>query len=52
MTDKQKQILSLVLTAVISLVVGVCGVFGIQVYSSCASTGSVDWNTSVERLSD
>ena len=28
MTDKQKQILSLVLTAVISLVVGVCGVFG------------------------
>ena len=44
MTDKQKQILSLVLTAVISLVVGVCGVFGIQVYSSCASTGSVDWD--------
>ena len=52
MTDKQKQILSLVLTAVISLVVGVCGVFGIQVYSSCTSTGSVDWNTSIEKLAD
>lgn len=52
MTDKQKQILSLVLTAVISLVVGICGVFGIQVYTSCTSTGSVDWDTSVERLAD
>ena len=52
MTDKQKQILSLVLTAVISLVVGVCGVFGIQVYSSCASTGSVSWDTSVEKIAD
>ena len=52
MTDKQKQILSLVLTAIISLVVGICGVFGIQVYSSCASTGSVDWDTSIERLAD
>ena len=52
MTDKQKQILSLVLTAIISMVVGVCGVFGIQVYSSCASTGSVNWDTSVERVAD
>lgn len=52
MTDKQKQILSLVLTAVISLVVGICGVFGIQVYSSCASTGSVNWDTSVEKIAD
>ena len=52
MTDKQKQILSLVLTAIISLVVGVCGVFGIQVYSSCASTGSVNWDTSVEKIAD
>lgn len=52
MTDKQKQILSLVLTAVISLVVGICSVFGIQVYTSCASTGSVNWDTSVERLAD
>ena len=52
MTDKQKQILSLVLTAVISLVVGVCGVFGIQVYASCASTGSVNWDTSIEKASN
>lgn len=52
MTDKQKQILSLVLTAVISLIVGICGVFGIQVYSSCASTGSVNWDTSVERIAE
>lgn len=52
MTDKQKQILSLVLTAIISLVVGICGVFGVQVYSSCASTGSVDWDTSIEKLAD
>lgn len=52
MTDKQKEILALVLTAIISLVVGICGVFGIQVYTSCASTGSVNWDTSVERVSD
>ena len=52
MDDKKKQILSLVLTAIISLVVGVCGVFGIQVYSSCASAGSVNWDTSVERIAD
>ena len=52
MTDKQKQILSLVLTAIISLVVGVCGVFGIQVYASCASTGSVNWDTSIEKASN
>lgn len=52
MTDKQKQILSLVLTAVISLVVGICGVFGVQVYTSCASTGSVNWDTSIEKFAD
>ena len=52
MDDKKKQILSLVLTAIISLVVGVCGVFGVQVYTSCASTGSVDWDTSIERIAD
>ena len=52
MTDKQKQILSLVLTAIISMVVGICGVFGVQVYTSCASTGSVNWDTSIERASD
>lgn len=52
MTDKQKEILAIVLTAIISVVVGVCGVFGIQVYTSCASTGSVDWDTSIERLAD
>ena len=52
MTDKNKQILAIILTAIISVVVGICGVFGIQVYSSCASTGSVDWDTSIERLSD
>ncbi len=52
MTDKQKQILSLVLTSVISLVVGICSVFGIQVMTSCTTTGSVDWNGTIERISD
>ncbi len=52
MTDKQKQVLSIVLTAVISMVVGICGVFGVQVLSGCTTTGSVDWNGSIERVSN
>ena len=52
MDDKKKKILAVVITALISVVVGICSVFGIQVMSSCKSTGSVDWDTSVERLSD
>ena len=52
MDDKRKKILAVVITALISVVVGICGVFGIQVCSSCASTGSVDWDTSIEKLAD
>lgn len=52
MTEKKKKILSIVVTAVVSVVVGICGVFGIQVVSGCTTTGSVDWNGSIERVSD
>lgn len=48
MTDLQKRIISLVLTAVISLVVGIAGCFGIQVLASCASTGSASWDVRTE----
>lgn len=47
MTDLQKKIISIVLSAVIGVVVGVAGVFGIQVLSGCATTGSADWNVEI-----
>lgn len=47
MTDSQKKIISIVLSAVIGVVVGIAGVFGIQVLSGCATTGSADWNVEV-----
>lgn len=51
MNDEQrKQIISIVVSAVIGIVVGVAGVFGINVLSGCASTGSANWDVQVSPL--
>lgn len=53
MTDLHKKILSIVLTSVISLIVGIAGCFGIQVLAGCTSTGSANWdiNTDIKSVS-
>lgn len=51
MTDEQKRkIISVVVSAVIGLVVGIAGVFGIQILSGCVSTGSADWNMEISPM--
>lgn len=40
----KKKIIGLVLTAVISLVVGIAGIFGVQILTACTSTGSANWD--------
>lgn len=51
MTDEQRRkIISVVVSAVIGLVVGIAGVFGIQILSGCTSTGSADWNVEISRM--
>lgn len=48
MTDEQKKkIISIVVSAIVGLFVGIAGVFGINVLNSCATTGSADWNVQV-----
>lgn len=47
MTDLQKKIISIVLTAVIGMVVGIAGSFGIQVLSGCTTTGSANWDVEI-----
>ncbi len=41
--DKKTEIIGIVL----SMLVGIAGVFGIQVISGCATTGSADWNVEI-----
>lgn len=48
MTDLQKRILGLVLTSVISLIVGIAGCFGIQILAGCTSTGSANWDINTD----
>lgn len=48
--DQKKKIISIVISAVVGLVVGIAGVFGISVLNGCASTGSADWNMQVSPL--
>lgn len=43
-SETKKKIIGLVLTAVISLVVGIAGTFGVQVLTACTSTGSANWD--------
>lgn len=51
MTDEQKkEIIGIVVSALVGLVVGIVGVFGISVVSGCASTGSAEWNMQVSPL--
>lgn len=45
--ELKKKIISIVLSALIGVVVGIAGVFGIQVLSGCVTTGSADWNVEV-----
>lgn len=40
MTTKTKMILSIILTCIVTL----AGIFGIQVYSSCSSSGNFDFD--------
>lgn len=51
MTDEQKKkIISIVISAVVGLVVGIAGVFGISVLNGCATTGSAGWDMQITPL--
>lgn len=45
--DTRNKIIGLILGALIGIAVGIAGLFGIEIFSSCASTGSVDWNVDI-----
>lgn len=51
MTDEQRQkIISIIIGAIISVAVGIAGVYGISVLAGCVSAGSAQWDVQVAPL--